>query len=369
MDSLPAVPGYRLESKVASGATAVVYRAVHLETQDTVAVKILHPHLRGDDVSELRFTREFEVGSSLQHEHIAKTYAQGVTDSGASFLAMDFLDGKSLQDRLQESRLSLGLCLRVFAQICLALEHAHQHGVIHRDLKPGNIMLCGRASNPTVKVFDFGAVKLQIELGARITNIGTTLGSPSYMSPEQAMGKRDIDHRSDVFSLSSLIYEMMTGTQAFGGKRLDILVNSVLNEEPVEATVLQEDLPVAIDEVLSRAWRKEKTERIGSVREFGEAVLAVFPLKGSKLEEVAEQPAPLIQKQVSSVRKMRGSSLPPTNWVRDSLIPAKIGLEKSTEALLARSQTLGLSRRQSIAFWIACASIILLTIVAIFVFA
>src|SRR5215510_11732684 len=152
----------------------------------------------------------------MSHANIVKVIEFGATEDSSSFMTMEYLEGEELGQLLRrESKVETPRLLRIVCQIALALDYAHSFGFIHRDLKPDNIFLCRGEGGETVRILDFGSVKLQMDTGPKLTAFGTTLGSPYYMSPEQAMGKQDVDQRTDVFALAAITYEALTGKIAF----------------------------------------------------------------------------------------------------------------------------------------------------------
>ena len=157
----------------------------------------------------------------------------GATPDGSHFLTMEYLEGEELGKLLgRGTPLAPARIVRIVCQAALALEHAHSFGFIHRDLKPDNIFLCRTDEGDSVRVLDFGSVKLQMETGAKLTAIGTTLGSPFYMSPEQAMGRSDVDQRTDVFALGAILYEMLTDKVAFDAPNIAKILMRIMNENP-----------------------------------------------------------------------------------------------------------------------------------------
>ena len=178
--------------------------------------------------------------------------------------------------------------IQTLCQTALALDYAHSFGVIHRDLKPDNIFLCSRDAGDDVRILDFGSVKLQMETGPKLTAFGTTLGSPYYMSPEQAMGKLDVDQRTDVFAISAMLHEMVTGQVAFDGDNVAAILMQIIKGEPIPASSLAPDLPSAVDAVIEQGVAKDKNDRFPSVSALAEATLGAFGLSGT-VEEWANK--------------------------------------------------------------------------------
>jgi serine/threonine protein kinase len=279
-----------IETAIAEGAMGRVYEARHLSSGRQAAIKILHDEAARDPVAVERFRREYETAFGFEHPHIVQVREFGETGDGSYFMTMEYLHGEPLSALLaREGRLAPERALRVVCQMASALEHAHSFGVIHRDLKPANILLVESDEGDVVKLLDFGSVKLQLEMGPKLTAYGMTLGSPSYMAPEQAEGKGDLDHRADVFALAAVTYEMLTGVVAFDGEGMAAVLASILRGEPVPASQHEPTLPLGIDLVLASGLRRDKDERIGSAREFAENLLRVFGLEAD-LDRYAKLP-------------------------------------------------------------------------------
>jgi serine/threonine-protein kinase len=282
--------GYIVVARVADGAMGRVYEGRHPETRARVAVKVLHEHVARDRVSVERFKREYEAAHEMESPYIVDVLEFGATTDRSFFLTMEYLQGQELSKAVVSRQpLAKPRIVRIVCQIASALEHAHSFGFIHRDLKPDNIFLCDTPSGVQVRVLDFGSVKLQMDTGVKLTALGTTLGSPYYMSPEQATGASDVDQRSDVFALGAILYEMLTGRIAFEGPSVALILMKILNQSPPPASGLNPECSAAIDAVIDKALRKDKKARYGGARELGEALLAACGLSGS-IDEWAQRP-------------------------------------------------------------------------------
>jgi serine/threonine-protein kinase len=281
--------GYVVAARVADGAMGRVFEGRHPETKARVAIKVLHAEVARDHVSVERFKREYETALELNHRYIVKVLEFGATPDRSHFLTMEYLEGKELGKLLGQGQpLPAARIVRVISQVAIALEHAHSFGFIHRDLKPDNIFLCRTPNGDDVRILDFGSVKLQVEMGAKLTAIGTTLGSPFYMSPEQAMGRSDVDQRTDVFALGAILYEMLTDRVAFDAPNIAKILLLIMNENPTPPSQVQPSCPKRLDAVVDKALRKNKTERYASARELGSAVIAAYGLSGT-IEQWAER--------------------------------------------------------------------------------
>jgi len=267
---------YEIEREIGRGGMATVYLARDTRHDRRVALKVLDPDL-GAIVGPERFLAEIRVTSQLQHPHLLPLFDSGEATlpgsppgSGLLFYVMPYVAGESLRDRLaREKQLPIDEAVRIAVAVASALEYAHQHGVIHRDLKPENILL--QAGQPVVA--DFGiALALSNAGGARITQTGISLGTPQYMSPEQATGDRTIDARSDIYSLGAVLYEMLTGDPPHQGATAQAIIARLLTERPRRIHATRESVPPFVDAATMRALEKLPADRFASAREFGDAL-------------------------------------------------------------------------------------------------
>jgi eukaryotic-like serine/threonine-protein kinase len=217
-----------------------------------------------------RFLREIKTIAGLQHPHILGLIDSGEVD-GTAFYVMPFVDGESLRDRLKrEKQLPIADSLRIAAEVAAALDYAHRHGVIHRDIKPENILL----HDGQALVADFGIALAVSTAGARMTETGLSLGTPHYMSPEQAMGEREITARSDIYALGAVTYEMLTGDPPFTGSTAQSIVAKVLTEKPAAPSQHRDTVAEAVDDAVLTALQKLPADRFGSAAEFSAALRA-----------------------------------------------------------------------------------------------
>jgi rhodanese-related sulfurtransferase len=245
---------------------ATVYLANDVRHGRLVAIKVLEPELAavlGGD----RFLREIEIAAQMSHPHILPLYDSGELD-GQLFYVMPYIEGESLRGRLERERqLPVADAIRLTTQVASALDYAHRRGIVHRDIKPENVML----HEGHALVADFGiALAVTIAGGDRLTGTGLSLGTPYYMSPEQAMGERAIDARSDVYSLACLLYEMLAGEPPFTGPTSQAVIARILTEQPRDLTTLRSSVTPALQRVTARALARLPADRFGSAREFAE---------------------------------------------------------------------------------------------------
>ncbi|MEW6732973.1 MAG: serine/threonine-protein kinase, partial [Acidobacteriota bacterium] len=207
---------YRIEEKIGVGGMGAVFRAINLKQHNTVAVKVISPHLAANQIFIKRFQREARVGWALSHPNIIKVYEYGETEVGLLFAVMEFIEGETLGNYIDYSApLTISRCLQILVPLCDALATAHARNILHRDLKPANVLLSRENDCEVIKLGDFGLVKLlqpddEISQGSNLTAIGETFGTPHYMSPEQLMGHA-LAPTTDIYSLGVITYEMLTG--------------------------------------------------------------------------------------------------------------------------------------------------------------
>jgi serine/threonine-protein kinase len=233
-----------------------------------------------------RFKREFEVSGQLPHQHIVDVVDFQPTSDGSYVLVMEFLYGEELRGALKrENVLPPARAVRMLSQVAIGLGGAHQKQLVHRDLKPDNLFLCQTPEGDIVKILDFGSVKDKADGAKKLTVMGTTIGSPYYMAPEQAQGLDTLDHRADVWALGAIFYEAVTGSVPFMGTNGPSILLEILTKEAMPPSEIGKDqkypVPPTLDRVLAGAFKKSPSVRIDSVGKLADQVGAAYGLVGS----------------------------------------------------------------------------------------
>jgi serine/threonine-protein kinase len=253
---------YRLDAEVARSGMSTLFRATDLRTGQQVAVKVPHPEMEADPVLLERFRREEEIGQTIDHPGVVKTFDG--EERSRRYMVIEWVDGRLLRAILsEEGKLPVDRAVALTISICDALDNLHKHGVVHRDLKPENIMVC---DGDRIKIIDFGiALK---EDARRITHTGITpaLGTPDYISPEQVKGQHG-DQRSDVYALGAMLYEMLTGQPPFTGPSPLAVMNERLVADPAPVREMEPDVSPEIEEILFRALARDPRRRYATANE------------------------------------------------------------------------------------------------------
>ncbi len=274
---------YKIIEKLGEGGMGVVYKAEDTKLERPVALKFLPPELTRDPDAKRRFVHEAKAASALQHNNICTIHEIDETPDGRMFICMDHYDGVILKEKIKKGPLKVDEAIDFTIQVAEGLVKAHEHGLVHRDIKPANIIV---TTDGVVKILDFGLAKLAGQ--TRVTKPGTTVGTVSYMSPEQASGG-DVDHRSDIFSLGVVCYELLTGHLPFEGDHEAVVLYSILNVEPKPVTALRPEVPETVAQVVRKLLRKNPFKRYANV----DSVLA--DLRSHRLHValgVSELPSP-----------------------------------------------------------------------------
>jgi serine/threonine-protein kinase len=260
---------YSIERELGRGGMATVFLAQDLKHDRPVALKVLHPEL-ANSLGPERFLREIKLAARLQHPHILTVLDSGETN-GRLWFTMPFVEGQSLRDRLRRERqLPVEDALRIAREAAQALQYAHSHGVIHRDIKPENLLL---TDDGNTLVADFGIARgLTSGSEEKLTETGLVVGTPAYMSPEQAAGDRALDARTDIYSLAAVLYEMLIGEPPFSGATMQAMIVKRLTEPPPSARSVRANLPESVDQAIRKALAPVVADRFSTMAQFGQAL-------------------------------------------------------------------------------------------------
>ena len=266
---------YRVEQVIGRGGMGVVYSGVQPVIGKRVAIKVLNAQLSADPGLVRRFLDEARAVNRIRHPNIIDIFSFGQLADSRQYFVMEFLEGRTFADRLQAGDLSQTELPPLLGQICDALDAAHSESIVHRDLKPENIWIVEqRRGRPFVKLLDFGIAKLLATGEQSTTQAGVLMGTPQYMSPEQCYG-RAIDHRTDIYALGVILYQIYTGKLPFEGETFAELLTKQLTQTP-ELPSTHANLPQALDALIMRCLSKEPAERPQGARELGEELLAIL---------------------------------------------------------------------------------------------
>jgi serine/threonine-protein kinase len=267
---------YRLARKLGDGAMGSVHEAENVAIHRRVALKILHPHVGDRNEARLRFEREAQAAGRIGSPHIVEVLDLGELDGGGRFLVMELLEGETLAQRIKaRGRLDAEEAASVVAQLLAGLGAAHAAGILHRDLKPANVFLAqGRGAGDFVKILDFGVSKFVEGEGLTMTGTNTVLGTPYYMSPEQAKGASAIDERSDLYSAGVILYECVTGRVPFDASTVNELIFRIVLEAPPPLASVAPGLDPDFVAIVGKAMAREPSERFQTARAFHDALVA-----------------------------------------------------------------------------------------------
>jgi serine/threonine protein kinase len=289
------INNYEIQSLLGEGGMGSVYLAVHPFLGRRAAIKILRKDLASNEQAVIRFMNEAKAANAIRHPNIIDVIDVGVLDGDTVYLMMELLEGEALAARIaREHTMALADVLNMATQACSALAASHAQGIVHRDLKPDNLFIVPDPSAPgreRLKILDFGIAKLRREMssGAAKTSTGTLMGTPAYMSPEQCRGvPSEIDHRTDIYALGVILYEMLTGAPPFVAEGWGDIVMSHLSVDPRPPREVNPEIPEAVEAVILTALAKKKLERFASMAEMGDALMAA----GDESAAPAPRPRP-----------------------------------------------------------------------------
>jgi serine/threonine protein kinase len=293
----------------------VVVKALHLQLQEHVAIKLLRPEAAQDELSRARFLREARASARLRSEHVVRLMDFGLHESGSPILVMEYLDGSDLGSLLAKGPLSVDDTVEYMLQAAEGIAEAHAHGLVHRDLKPGNLFVTRTTDgSKLVKVLDFGVSKLatavdDASMAAGLTDAKSVVGSPGYMSPEQLSGD-PTDVRTDVWALGVIVFECLTGCPPFDGRTVPQLFSAILDKAPARLDEYREDLPACLQDLVDSCLKKNAKERCPTAASFAEALVQAAPTPHRRLR--VERIARLVSGAEEAYTTRVGmSSLPP----------------------------------------------------------
>jgi serine/threonine-protein kinase len=342
---------YRVEKVLGAGGMAFVLAARHVELDELFALKFLDERFLGNASIIERFTQEAKAACKIRSEHVARVYDVGV-HGGAPFFVMEHLDGRDLSAVLAESgALPVEDAVEYVMQACEALAVAHKHGIIHRDIKPENLFLLERNGLPVIKILDFGISKVALTDGAPVSRLtgDLTLGTPCYMSPEQIRSTASVDARSDQWSLGIVLYELLTGTEAFRADSVNAVCAAVLEVEPEPMTSFRTDLPMELVDVVTRCFEKLPDARFADV---GELAMALLPFAPSRALVSAERSSFVMREaRRTDPRDQRISSVRPIT----TSTPAPSSVSRSPRASVPLANKNKRGKRSKLGTWVAVA--------------
>jgi serine/threonine protein kinase len=278
---------YQIWRSVADGGMGRVYQAHDKQEDRGVALKILHPEVAQDTVAVERFKREFECSASLPHDYIVDVLAFEKTEDGSYALVMEYLEGEELRTLLKREKvLRPERVIRMMAQTAIGLQAAHEKKVVHRDLKPDNLFLCGSRDGDRTKILDFGSVRDNSAGAKKLTVMGTTIGSPFYMSPEQAQALPELDHRADIWSMAAIAYECLTGKLPFAGSTGPAILLAILSNDPTPPSEIGKahGVPRTVDPVIEEALAKSADIRPPTMGALVDKLGHAYALEGTHAE-------------------------------------------------------------------------------------
>ncbi len=334
--SIQTVGRYEITGELGRGAMGVVYKALDPTIGRTVALKTMRLDVHGLDAQEMvrRFQNEARAAGVLNHPNIVTIYDAGEQD-GIFYIAMEFIEGTTLHELLAEKRvLATDEVLQLTRQICRGLDYAHSNSIVHRDIKPANIMITG---NGTVKIMDFGIAKS----GGQVTNTGQVLGTPNYMAPEQVKG-RQLDGRSDLFSLGVILYEMLTGEKPFVGQNVTTIIYKIVNENPITPRDLDVTVHPGLSAIVTKALAKAPDDRYQTgadlVRDLENYKLA-GPVRTGSTAAISPAPSAPEKTLVLPLRVVAGNTARVAGAAAPALAKKPVPVKRPTTAILSSKRS------------------------------
>jgi serine/threonine-protein kinase len=312
-------PNVRLERPLGAGGMGSVWVAEHTTLKTHVVVKLMRPELARDPETLQRFSREAAAAANVKSPHVVSVLDHGVAPDGSPFITMELLEGEDLGARLKRGPLAPDEAAAIMTQTCKALARAHERGIVHRDVKPQNIFLCSGFGETFVKVLDFGIAKAggDLQAGLDTTNTGAVMGTPFYMSPEQALGQKTIDFRTDVWACGVMGFEMLTGHKPFLGDTVGALAVAICTRPLPIPSQIHPGLGSSIDAWFQRACAREPVARFSSTKELADA-FAAAALSGptslglaKTIPSVPPQAVPVLSSTTTGPTSRGASNAPP----------------------------------------------------------
>jgi len=298
---------YQLLRDLGRGAAGAVFEARHLFTGRFVAVKVVAPGNRMGDPSELRarLQREGQAMSSIRHPGVVEVLDGGVTLDGVSYLVMEMLEGRTLEGLLAaRTKLTVQATAAIALQLCDALAAVHQAGIVHRDVKPSNIILLrDRDGREHIKLVDFGIAKMDEPGGDKLTGVGAIIGTPAYMSPEQLLALDDVDHTSDIYAVGVTMFECLSGTMPYTGNYPQVLLGATGEAPPPSVRSVSAEVPLGLVLVVDRAIAKSRTARFSTVQELADAIQTALPDATRSTTLLGPPPVPRPELRVEEQRR------------------------------------------------------------------
>jgi serine/threonine protein kinase len=355
---------YRIDRVLGEGGMGVVVAATDMQLDRRVAIKFLLPEALVSPDVVTRFSREARAAAKIQSEHVARVIDVGQLETGAPYMVMEYLEGSDLAERLRSPPgVSPSDAARYVLQACEALAEAHAAGIVHRDLKPANLFLAQQPDRSvSVKVLDFGISKAPVGTGG-ITSTQAVMGSPHYMSPEQLVSAKYVDHRSDVWSLGIVLYEALAGSPPFTGDTMPEIVAKILQSPLPSLRALRPDVPAELEHVIARCAAKDPSARFADVAELARALVPFAP----DAARSADRATRILSQSGAPPTDDRGS----TQAVPSSPLSATSGVpsEVPSRAAWGNTRAAGVPRRSAVAYAVAGVLGLAAIVVGIAVFA
>jgi serine/threonine protein kinase len=310
---------YRIDSLIGFGGMGSVYRVTRLLIGDEVAMKILHTERVADPRVGERFRREAQAAARLKHPNAVSIYDFGITSDGLQYLVMELLEGLSLRQIIkQEGPLSPSVAAEITTQVCAALDEAHQRHIVHRDIKPDNIIINSTTAGLRVKVLDFGIAKLRDDVASHLTQTGSVMGTPHYMSPEQCLGE-ELDSRADIYSMGIVLYEMLCGRVPFSSPVSTAVVVQHVNQPPQSLRTINTGISPQVEAVVFHALEKQRDARPPTAGALAQELTTAVHSTGMQTPSHATWP------------QMSGTYQPPTHVSEETVVRSAVGTPAANE--------------------------------------